>query len=465
MQSIKSRATSFWGCGNYHCGKHQISFYFKLMLPAFAELAVSALFGIVDSIMLGHTTDSAVNIAAAGFTLSPLNLLFAPMNAYCYGISAVVAQCIGAGDKKGAQRSTICGIRMAFGYGLVMSVLAVLCARPLFVLLGANDEIREAAIVYFRYFSAGFLFNAVNAAINSALRGVGITKIPMYYNIGSGLLNVFLNYCLIFGNLGMPEMGVAGAALATTLARFAGMVAAVLSLLFIKTPLKTKLFVSDAVDKGVSIRIFKIGIVSMIEQMLMQLGAVVTAKIISILPTRDYASFQIANSVESFLWSTGGAFNATSMTLSGQCTGQGQIRKRGAYARLGWICAMCFAFVASLCLIFLGKPISAVFTADLGLTAPSAEMLKYTAVSVFAIYTHLTLAGMLRGMGNARSPLIASLTSLWIFRVMLSFLLIRVLGNGIFAICLCLVCDQCVRAIIMFYLYHRSVIKHKKSAQ
>ena len=83
--------------------------------------------------------------------------------------------------------------------------------------MGANEEIYADAVAYFRIVSAGYLFHIFNCMVTAALRGVGITRLPMIYNLGSGALNVFLNRALIGGRFGFPALGVAGAAWATTI--------------------------------------------------------------------------------------------------------------------------------------------------------------------------------------------------------------------------------------------------------
>jgi len=109
--------------------------------------------------------------------------------------------------------------------------------------------------------------------------------------------------------------------------------------------------------------------------------------------------------------------------------------------------------VLVLVFLFCGHPLASVYTSDTAVAATAAKILLYCAVALPGVSTHQTIAGALRGAGDTKTPMIASLCSLWIFRVALSFLLVRVCGMGVLAMRVCISLDQLVRAAINLIRY------------
>lgn len=190
---------------------------FDITWPAFLELVMSTLFGMVDMVMLGRL--SPVAIAAAGLTNQPFMLLMAVFAAVNVGGTALVSWCVGAKNMDHARSVTGQLISVNFLIGLVVTVIGYFSAGLVVTFMGAQPDTKPLAIEYFQIVAFGLLFQAVTMAVTAALRGAGETKLPMVYNLGSNLLNIFGNYVLIFGKWGFPQMGVSGAALSTTIAR------------------------------------------------------------------------------------------------------------------------------------------------------------------------------------------------------------------------------------------------------
>jgi len=209
----------------YKLTRGDVRFFLSIMLPALVELLLSQVFGMIDTIMLGRLPDSAGVLAAVGITTSPINLVVCVVTAFCIGTTATIAIATGAGKHEEA-RSTARQSLMLLGLiGVVLKVFCMAFAGPIIRFAGAKDEIFAGAVTYYRLIAAGFFFQSVTISITAALRGVGITRIPLLYNLSSAALNVVLNYIMIYGKLGLPPMGIAGAALATTVSKGAAFLA------------------------------------------------------------------------------------------------------------------------------------------------------------------------------------------------------------------------------------------------
>ena len=164
---------------------------FDITWPAFLELVMSTLFGMVDMVMLGRL--SPVAIAAAGLTNQPFMLLMAVFAAVNVGGTALVSWCVGAKNMDHARSVTGQLISVNFLIGLVVTVIGYFSASLVVTFMGAQPDTRPPAIEYFQIVAFGLLFQAVTMAVTAALRGAGETKLPMVYNLGSNLLNIFGN--------------------------------------------------------------------------------------------------------------------------------------------------------------------------------------------------------------------------------------------------------------------------------
>ncbi len=440
---------------DYELTRRDVGFFLSIMLPALVELLLSQFFGMVDTVMLGQLPDSAVVLTAVGITASPINLVVCVVTAFCIGTTATVAVFTGAGKHDRARDTSRQSLMLLSAAGIILTAVCMAFAEPIIRFAGAKDEILAPAVSYYRLIAAGFFFQSVTISITAALRGVGITKIPMVYNLTAAAINVGLNYILIYGKLGCPAMGIEGAALATTLSKIVAFLAAVCIMLFAKTPVSLRKGDSFKPDLPILRRILKIGITSGMEQVILQSGAVLSTKILAVIPTVDFAAYQIAANVEGIAWQPGGACCTAATTCMGQALGEGRIDKAKAMTKMIYLTALCISAAVVLLFLFCALPIAEIYTPDKAVALTSSRIMLYCAIAIPGVSTHQTIAGALRGAGDTRTPMLASLCSLWIFRVALSFLLVRILNLGVIAMRICVTLDQLVRASINLIRYCR----------
>jgi len=440
---------------NYKLTKRDVRFFLSLMLPALIELLLSQFFGMVDSVMVGRLPDSAVVLTAVGITASPINLTVCVVSAFCIGTTATVAVFTGAEKREQARSTSRQSLILLAAVGIVLTGLCIGFAEPIIRFAGAKDEVLTPAVSYYRLISAGFFFQTVTISITASLRGVGITKIPMFYNLLAAGINVVLNYILIYGKLGCPAMGVEGAALATTISKVIAFIAAMYVMFFGETPVSIRKGDSFKPDLPILKRICRIGITSGMEQVILQSGAVLSTKILAVIPTVDFAAYQIAANVEGISWQSSSACCTAATTCMGQALGEGRIDKAKAMTRMILFTALGISGLVVVLFIFFGLPIAEIYTTDKGVAETASRILLYCALAIPGVGAHQTIAGALRGAGDTRTPMIASLCSLWICRVALGFLTVRVLGLGVIAMRICITLDQLVRACINLVRYCR----------
>ena len=428
--------------------------FYSILFPTAVESIFNQLFTLVDNIMVGHIPDSTVSVAAISLCSAPLNLVICVLSAFFIGATATVAWYYGANDEKKMNETAQQSLMLSVFFGVAVSIVTYIFAPQIMGFVCGKSETLAFATVYYRTNAIGFFFQSCAVCITAAFRGKGITKIPMAYNIFGNAMNVVLNYILIYGKLGFRPMYVKGAAVATVISKVIIFVISVSFFVFYKNGFPCrKENISLRLSKHVKHRMMRIGAASACEQLVLQLGATLTAKIISVLPTSQIAALQITSNLEALAWSTGDACCTSATALFGKSLGEGSEQKARGYLRLSEMWALLFSFAEILIFCFCGGIICTLFTNDTSIYGGIVSLLKITAVGLPFINTHKTVSGALRGAGDSVAPLISSLISLWIFRVLLGYILISVLNMGAPAYRWCLNIDQFVRMTAMLIFY------------
>lgn len=145
-------------------------------------------------------------------------------------IAAIVARRTGEKDKRRANETLAEAILLTILFGAVITVACVSLAGWLMEKCGSAPDTHDGAVIYFQIIMGGMIFNIISMVINAAQRGAGNTKIAMYTNTISSIVNIIGNYLLIGGHLGFPKLGIRGAALATVLGTVVGCTISVMSL-------------------------------------------------------------------------------------------------------------------------------------------------------------------------------------------------------------------------------------------
>lgn len=428
--------------------------FYSILFPTVIEVIFNQLFSLVDSIMVGHIPNSTVAVAALSLCHSPLNLVICVMSSFFIGTTAVVAWYYGADDRKKMNETAQQSLMIAFFLGLFASVVAYAFSPQFMGFVCGKSETLETAVLYFRINSLGFFFQICSICITASFRGKGITKVPMFYNIAGNGLNVILNYILIYGKLGFSPMYVRGAAIATVCSKIIIFIMSVLLFVFSENGFPShRENISLRLSEHVKHRMFRIGITSACEQLILQMGATLTSKIISVLPTGQIAALQITSNLESFAWASGDACCTASTSLFGKSLGEGKPENARSYLKLTEKWAVGFSIAEMLVFCLCGKLVCRLFTNDTSIYGYIVTYLLIAAVGLPFINTHKTVSGALRGAGDSVGPLVSSLISLWIFRVLLGYILISVLKMDASAYRWCLNADQFVRMTAMLIFY------------
>ena len=425
---------------------------FELAWPAILGNLLQTIVSMVDLVMVGRLGAAAV--ASVGLGGQMLWFSHALMVSVSVGTTALVARFIGAKQKRDAEHVLMQSLILVLLLSTLLTVFWYVCAERMLLLIGAAEEVAELGGMYIRivFLSTPSIFLIFTA--EGALRGAGDTKTPMKVGATMNVINVILNYILIFGKLGFPVLGVKGAGIATATA-FAW---ASVTYLVIFSSGKFVLSISRhdlSFDTEMIKRIIRIGIPASIQRVIMSSSMILYVSIIAGFGTTALAAHQIGLRVESLSYMPGFGFAVAATALVGQNLGAQNPQKA---EESGWeaakLCAVLMG-AAGLFMILFPKPMARLFVADADVVNLAAWYLRIVAVSEPPLAVIFTLAGGLQGAGDTRSPLYISVFGLWLFRIPLAYFLGIVLGWGAVGAWTGMTVDTFVRGGLYIYRFRK----------
>lgn len=416
--------------------------------PALVEMSLMTLGMMVNMIMVGRLGPWA--IAAVGLSNQPIFFVMALFMALNVGTTALVARFVGAKETARASDAARQTLLLTTGMGLVLGALLFISAGPILRLMGARPEVLAPGIPYFRIASIGLFFTAISMAMSAVLRGAGDMTTPMRVNVVANIVNVAGNAVLIYGLLGFPRWGVAGAAVATAVARLLACIMTLMVVFSGKFVIRMSWRDRYRLDRDLVARILRVGVPAAAEQLVMRGGQLVFARIVAALGTTIFAAHQIALNVESLSFMPGFAFAMASSTLVGQSLGAHRPELAEECARETRRLGLLVMGAMGVVFFFFGRQIVMLYTNDAQVIAEGARVLRLIALAQPALATNFILAGSLRGAGDTQWVLYATFAGIWGVRIGLAYLLAIAAGWGLIGAWIAMAFDLTVRAVLIY---------------
>jgi len=402
---------------------------FLLALPAVLEMSLNTLVGMADTIMISRFIGKEA-LAAVGFANQIIFTLIFVFSAFNAGATAMVSRSYGEGNKQRMNKIMNENLTLNLILGITVTLFTFFFADLILNVYDITAIVKDYGTTYLKYIAIGQLFMFISFAAAAALRGAGDTKTPMYITGIANILNIIGNYILITGFWIFPELGIAGAAISTTFARF--IAAALYLALFTSNKGILKLHPSWM---KISSKIFKplinLSYAAGIEQLFMQAAFFVNGIFISQLDTTAEASFRILLNIESlsFMPAIGIAIAAT--TLVGKHLGENNAEES---LKSGLTAAVMGAIIGTtLALVYLIFPVFAlkIFTTEVGVINYSVPILKIVALNQALLAFVVIMVGALRGAGDTKGAMYITIIRLWLIFIPLSYYLIVVSDYGV----------------------------------
>ena len=391
----------------------------RLALPVVVVQVGMMLMGVVDTIMIGHYSTAALAAVALG------NLYFFSAAVFGMGVlmalDPVVAQAVGARDELAVSRAVQRGLVIS----LVLTVLTSLALAPATAVLTAlrqPDDVIPLAAEYTRIAIPGVYAFLAFVVLRQTLQAMKRMTPIVVTIVGANVVNVGINWMLIYGRAGFPEMGVAGASWATSISRW--IMALVLLGLGWRTfkpclvPFRRETFAPKPL-----LRMLRLGAPIGL-QFQLEFGAfAMIGLLMGWIGTTAMAGHQVAINLASLTFMVPMGIGAAAAVLVGQAVGRGDAPGARQASRAALVCGTVFMTVSAVVLLLVPDELAGIYTSQPEVLA--AAVLLIPIAGVFQIFDGIQVVavGVLRGIGDTRAPVIVNLLGFWVIGVPVSMYL------------------------------------------
>ena len=435
------------------------SFYSKLLYIAVpVSLQGLVMFGVnvTDTVMVGSLGEFSIAGVAIANQFSFLYQIT------CFGIAGgmgvLTAQFWGKKDRESIGAGLAIIMKLAFAFGTLFLSAAAFAPRYIMGIYSRDAPVIYEGSAYLRYLSLGYLFLGLTTMTASTLRSVGVVRLTLLTNCIALVLNVFLNWVFIFGMLGAPRLGAAGAAISTTICRMVEFSIVMIFLLRIDKKIRFRLRMLLHWNKRIFRNYLKNGVPVIVSDVLLGIGGNMVSVVLGRMGAQVVSASAIANIIYQltsiFLM---GVSNASGV-ITGNTIGAGESEKVKEYGKTFLVLTIGVSVLAVICIqlvktvIFrkfqIGGASIQAFNVEESTKQIAVQLLNtLSCIAVFITLSSVLTKGILRAGGDTRFLMIADVLFLWIVSVPLGFITGLYLKWPPYIVFLCLRIDEVIKGI------------------
>ncbi len=396
-----------------------------LAWPTMMEELMQTAVQYIDTAMVGSLGTQAT--AAVGATSTVSWLVGSTVSAVGVGFLSYVSRACGAGDTKRAGRAASQAVLAVLFCGILFTALTLGLSGMVPVWMQVDPSIQKLASRYFFILYSPMLARAAIIIFGTLLRSAGDTKTPMRVGIVVNLINVILNFLLIYPTrrwMGMwipgAGWGVLGAAAASAIAFAVGGICMTVALW--RHPVVSPKGQSLRPDWEVLRPCLRVALPNGLQRFGTSLGYVAFASMINSVGEVATAAHTIANTVESAFYIPGYGMQTAAATLAGNALGANDDRKVRNLARMIIFIEVALMIVSGSLLFVFAPNMMQLFSRDPEVIRLGATVLRMVAVSEPFYGVSIIIEGMMQGMGNTVLPFIFSISGMWGIRIVGTFI-------------------------------------------
>jgi len=440
--------------------REMIGVILSLAWPTMLEQAMQTAVQYIDTAMVGSLGTYAT--AAVGATSTVSWLIGSSTAALGVGFLSYIARSYGAGNREEASRASAQAVLTTLIVGSIFTVLCLGLSDYVPIWMQVDPEIQDLAARYFFILYAPMLPRTASTIFGMVLRAAGDTKSPMKIGVAVNLLNVMMNFLLIYPTRTVwgirvygAGMGVVGAAVASAIAFAFGGIA--ITVVLWRHP--------DISPKGRSVKpdpeilrpCMKVALPNMLQRFGTSLGYVAFASMVNSLGEVATAAHTIANTVESAFYIPGYGMQTAAATLAGNAYGAGDRKRMKEISSMFLPIEVILMVISGGVLFLLAPVLMGIFSDSAEVITLGSTVLRMVAISEPFYGVSIIVEGMMQGVGKTKAPFLYNIIGMWGIRIVGTYICTQLLSFGLVSAWGCMIGHN----MLLFALFLRSFVTGK----
>lgn len=427
----------------------------KLALPAVGEMVLYMMIWVLDTLMVGNHSGQ-LGVAAVGLSsevMYTFTNMFIAMG-LSISVTSMVSRAIGGRDLEKARLTSDIALKIGLTVALSLGIIFFTFPKEILTLAKAESEsVLPLAATYMRICSLAVVFNVLTSVCNGIFRGCQNTKTPLFTAMIVNMVNLTLDYILIFGKFGAPELGVAGGAIATAAGNIAGFTFTLTQLK--KIPFKVNIF--GGFHKGYFSELVRLTIPSSLQEGAFSINKLINVAIIMTLGSLSFAANQIAITIEAISFMPGWGFAIACTSLVGYSVGEKNYAKAKTYIHYSIFLASAVMGIFSIIFLLFPEALISAFIkkGETEVISIGAACLMLASIEQIPIAISMVLGGALKGTGDSKTPFKIVLFTNWVIRLPLIYYFIYLRRSSVTYFWKITALQWIIEAIIISIVFHR----------
>lgn len=425
---------------------------FILAIPMVLEMLMESVFAVVDIFFVSRLGSEAV--ATVGITETVMTIVYAIGVGLAMATTALVSRRIGEKKKKEAGEVAFQAILMGIFVSVIIAIPGVLFASEFLKLMGATDKMANEGFIFPAIMFGGNVVIMLLFIINSVFRSSGDAAISMRVMWVANIINIILDPLLIFGIGPFPELGLMGAAIATTIGR--GLAVIYQFYLLFNGKYRIQLFYENLkLNFAIILNLLKISGGGIFQNLIATSSWIFLVRIIAVSGPDAIAGYTIAIRIILFLFLPAWGLSNAAATLVGQNLGA---KKPDQAEKSVWITAyanMAFMGIMGSILAIFPEFFVRIFISELAVVENGILALRIISFGFLSYALGMVLTQGFNGSGDTATPMRISIVSFWLFEIPFAYFLAIVLNMGLTGASIAVVCAETLLAIIALYLFRK----------
>ncbi len=438
---------------------------FLLSWPTITEQVLLTFVNYVDTAMVGSL--GAIATASVSINSSTIWLINGLLSSISVGFGVLIAKNIGSKNYKRAAMAANQGLFAALIIGVFFFLVMSVIGPKIPYWLKADKAIYKDSLNYIRWITISFIPQALMIMSDGIFRSSGNTKIPFLVNVINNLINICLNFFLIFPSknitifnkvflLKRANLGVQGAAIGTFISITISLILIIVLLINDKDLNYNIRFIAfKNINWNINKNATKLALPYAFERVSLTVGQIFLTAIVTSLGTTALAAHYLAIQAESITYMPTFGFATAATTLVAQALGGGKKELAKKYAKISLIMGTLTMSIAGIVLYLFSYQLVGFFTNDINVIQSGSHLLKIVAVCEPFFGLSMMVFGILRGCGDTKRPFIISIIGMWVIRLPLAYYFVFHTQFGLNGAWIAMTLDLIVRGVISYGIFKK----------